>query len=115
MGELNAVLNQYNVAADTGSEGSRIRKNNGILYRVLDKDGHRVGVPIKASDFHFKPTHRNLKVRFLFNEMNPNRTKDSLRVKNSIDFTLYGKQNVSLPRLMNILQKRRDRYGDPEK
>jgi len=105
MGELNAVLNQYNVAADIGSEGSRIRKNNGILYRVLDKDGNRVGVPIKASDFHFKPTHRKVKVHFLYNEMNPNRTKDSLRVKNSIDFTLYGKQNVSLPRLMNILQK----------
>lgn len=105
MGELNAVLNQYNVAADIGSEGSRIRKNNGILYRVLDKDGNRVGVPIKASDFHFKPTHRKLKVRFLYNEMNPNRTKDSLRIRNSIDFTLYGKQNVSLPKLINILQK----------
>jgi hypothetical protein len=105
MGELNAALNHYNVAADIGSEGSRIRKNNGILYRVLDKEGNRVGVPIKASDFHFKPTHRKLKVRFLYNEMNPNRTKDSLRVKNSIDFTLYGKQNVSLPRLINILQK----------
>jgi len=51
------VLNLYNVAADIGSEGLRIRKNNGILYRMLDKDGNRVGVPIKASDFHFKPTH----------------------------------------------------------
>lgn len=105
IGELNAVLNRYNVAADIGSVGSRIRKNNGILYRALDKNGNRVGVPIKASDFHFKPTHRNLKVRFLFHEMNPNRAKDSLRVRNSIDFTLYGKQNVSLPRLIKILEK----------
>jgi hypothetical protein len=105
IGELNAVLNRYNVAADIGSAGSRIRKNNGILYRALDKNGNRVGVPIKASDFHFKPTHRNLKVRFQFHEMNPNRAKDSLRVRNSIDFTLYGKQNVSLPRLIKILEK----------
>jgi hypothetical protein len=93
------------VVADIGSEGSRIRRNNGILYRALDKDGNRVGVPIKACDFHFKPTHRNQKVRFLFHEMNPNRTKDSLRIRNRIDFTLYGKQNVSLPRLIDILQK----------
>lgn len=41
IGELNAVLNQFNVAADIGSEHSRIRKNIGILYRVLDKDGNR--------------------------------------------------------------------------
>ncbi|KAA6440381.1 relaxase/mobilization nuclease domain-containing protein [Dyadobacter flavalbus] len=105
IGELNAVLNQFNVAADIGSEHSRIRKHNGILYRVLDKDGKRVGVPIKASDFHFKPTYRHLQVCFQANEMHLTCSKDSLRVKNSIDLTLLGKHNVSLPKLINILQK----------
>jgi hypothetical protein len=31
--ELNAVLQQYNVLADRGSEGSRVHQNNGLFYR----------------------------------------------------------------------------------
>lgn len=65
--ELNAVLNQYNVHADRGSEESRVFKNNGLLYKILDKDCKPIGVPIKASDFYSKPTLKFLEERFKIN------------------------------------------------
>ena len=34
--ELNAVLRQYNVLADRGSEGSRLHENRGLFFRILD-------------------------------------------------------------------------------
>jgi hypothetical protein len=55
IGELNAVLQQYNVMADQGSEKSRIYKNRGLVYRALDAHGNKIGVPIKASDIYNKP------------------------------------------------------------
>ncbi|RPD39308.1 relaxase/mobilization nuclease domain-containing protein [Chitinophaga barathri] len=66
--ELNAVLNLYNVQADTGSADSRILAHQGLQYRILDAAGQPVGIPIKASLFHFKPTLKNIRKRF-----NPNR------------------------------------------
>ena len=53
--ELNAVLTQYNIA-DQGSENSRVFKNKGLTYRIIDEHSNKVGVPIKASDFYNKPT-----------------------------------------------------------
>lgn len=101
--ELNAVLNQYNVAADRGSEDSRTFKKGGLHYRLTNDKGERVGVPIKASDFHQKPTLKYLQTKFETNEQL--RQTDKLRVKNAIDFTLYGKQNVTLDRLINNLKR----------
>ena len=46
--ELNAILKQYNVMADRGSERSRIFQGGGLVYRILDEDGKPVGVPVKA-------------------------------------------------------------------
>ncbi|WP_031528813.1 relaxase/mobilization nuclease domain-containing protein [Dyadobacter crusticola] len=103
IGELNAVLNQYNVAADIGSQDSRIRKNNGILYRVLDKNGNKVGVPIKASDFHFKPTQKHLQRLFLENETA--RQSGFLRIKNGISMVRYGLKNPTLPVLAKNLSR----------
>lgn len=103
MGELNAVLNQYNVAADIGSQDSRIRKNNGILYRVIDKNGNKVGVPIKASDFHFKPTQKHLQRLFLENETA--RQTGYLRIKNGISMVRYGLKNPILPVLAKNLSR----------
>src|ERR1035438_4637320 len=62
--ELNAVLKQYNIMADQGSENSRTYKNGGLVYRVLDEKGQKIGAPIKASDIYNKPTLRTLKERF---------------------------------------------------
>ena len=60
MPELNAVLGQYNITADPGTETSRIHQHQGLLYQIVDERGNRVGVPIKASDFHNKPTLKYL-------------------------------------------------------
>jgi hypothetical protein len=101
--ELNAVLNQYNVTADRGSEDSRTFKKGGLHYRLMNDKGERVGVPIKASDFHQKPTLKYLQTKFETNEQL--RQTDKLRIKNAIDFTLYGKRNVTLDRLINNLKR----------
>lgn len=67
--ELNAVLKLYNVSADRGCKDSRIFQKNGLLYRVLDDAGNKIGVPIKASAFYMKPTLANLEKIFVKNEM----------------------------------------------
>jgi hypothetical protein len=77
--ELNAILNQYNVHADRGTEESRVFKNNGLLYKILDKDSKPVGVPIKASDFYNKPTLKFLEQRFKINEIKKESHKNHVR------------------------------------
>jgi hypothetical protein len=67
LAELNAILRKYNVMADNGSEGSRIRQRGGLVYRVLDDQGKKVGVPIKASDIYSKPTLKFLEKQFTKN------------------------------------------------
>jgi hypothetical protein len=62
--EYNAALRQYNVLADSGSKDSRIRQHGGLVYRVLDEQGNKLGVPIKASLFYFKPTLSKLEEKF---------------------------------------------------
>ena len=66
--EFNAALKQFNVVADRGREEGRIYKKGGLVYRVLDEDGHKVGVPIKASSFWCKPILKNLELKFVLNE-----------------------------------------------
>jgi hypothetical protein len=62
--EFNAVLRQYNVMADPGKKGMIMFKKNGLLYTMLDSNGNKVGVPIKASVLYPKPTMRNLDAQF---------------------------------------------------
>jgi hypothetical protein len=101
--ELNAVLNQYNVVADRGSENSRTFQKGGLLYRVLNERGERVGVPIKASDFYQKPTLTLLQKQFENNDHV--RIEHKARVKNAIDLTLFNRSNISLDRLTSGLKK----------
>lgn len=101
--ELNAVLNQYNVYADRGSENSRIFKANGLVYRILDQNGKPIGVPIKASDFHNKPTLKFLEEKFIANK-NKSITH-SKRVKNLVDLALLN-QKLTLPELSKTLEKK---------
>jgi len=101
--ELNAVLRQYNVLADTGSKESRINKNNGLVYRVLDEKGRPVGVPIKASDFHFNPGLKYLSERFSLNETA--RQQHKARVKNAIDLALMGTSKLDIRGLASALDK----------
>jgi hypothetical protein len=66
--EYNAVLKLYNVIAERGAEDSRMFKQHGLNYRVLDEAGNKVGTPIKASAFYMKPTLANLEKKFADNE-----------------------------------------------
>jgi uncharacterized protein YijF (DUF1287 family) len=66
--ELNAVLQQYNIQADRGSKDSRMYAREGLVYWVLDKQGNKIGVPIKASTIYGKPTLKTLEEKFKLNE-----------------------------------------------
>lgn len=101
--ELNAVLRQYNVAADRGSEDSRTYKRNGLTYRILDERGNKIGVPIKASDFYNKPTLPYLSGRFELNETAKQPHK--ARVKNVIDFALLKRSDIDIDKLIQALEK----------
>ena len=101
--ELNAVLRQYHVLADRGSEDSRIFKGGGLVYRILDEDGKPVGVPIKASDFYNKPTLKYLEGKYSLNDTK--RQPFKARVKNEIDKTFIGK-TTTLDELTKQLEKK---------
>ncbi len=100
--ELNAVLKQYNVKAERGSEDSRVYQHNGLLYRIMDADGNPVGVPIKASLFYNKPTLEFLEGKFKENEAK--RMPHKVRIKNAIDMFLT-KEKVTLQDLIKALEK----------
>ncbi|WP_439698881.1 relaxase/mobilization nuclease domain-containing protein [Mucilaginibacter sp. AW1-7] len=84
--ELNAVLNQYNITADRGSKDSRMYEKNGLVYWVLDANGNKLGVPIKASSIYGKPTLKALEDRFRLNEVLRKPLKD--QVKSKVDKAL---------------------------
>jgi hypothetical protein len=100
--ELNAVLQLYNICADRCSEDSRTFQHQGLVYRILDEQGKKVGIPIKASDFHFRPTLKFLAERFLINASARERHKAGLR--NTIDLALL-RGGLPLTGLIQIWQK----------
>lgn len=102
LAELNAVLKQYNILADRGHEDSRIFKAKGLVYRILDENGKPIGVPIKASDFYFKPTLKSLEGKFASNDKNE--ASDIRRVKNAIDMAFL-RTKISLTDLVQLLEK----------
>lgn len=77
--DLNAVLRGYNVEAYRGKEHTKVFQNNGLLYRILNNSGKPVGVPIKASDFHQKPTLAELQKQFAVNQKLPKTNPNSLK------------------------------------
>lgn len=103
MHELNAVLRLYNITADRGTEKSRVFKNKGLMYRILDDKGNKVGVPIKASAIYSKPTLAFLEKQFVINEIS--RSKFKVRVKNAIDHRLSGAGTFDLTKLCAELEK----------
>lgn len=100
--EFNAVLKLYNVVADRGAEDSRTFQKRGLVYRVLDENGNKIGTPIKASAFYNKPTLNNLEKKFVLNEVRRQEHKRRIRV--AIDFALI-KQSQGMPELIKALQK----------
>ncbi|RUT69461.1 relaxase [Flavobacterium cupreum] len=101
--ELNAVLKQYNVLADRGSEKSRVFQTNGLVYKILDDKGNPKGVPIKASDFYFKPTLKFLVENFKKNEVR--KPSDKSRVKNKINTMLLNEKAMPLGKLAELLER----------
>lgn len=103
LAELNAVLKQYNVLADRGSENSKIFLTKGLVYRILDEQGKPIGVPIKASSFYNKPTLKFLEEKFKGNQVR--RPLDKTRVKNAIDTALLRERAMPITELARRLQK----------
>ncbi|TDH18486.1 relaxase [Segetibacter sp. 3557_3] len=101
--EFNAVLKQYNVVADRGSKNSRTYNNKGLVYRILDDQGNKVGVPIKASLIYSKPTLTCLEQKYAANQQA--RQPHNGRVKTSIDLALLRSPNQSLADLTGTLKK----------
>ena len=79
--EYNAVLRQFNVVADRGREGGRVFNNHGLIYRIVDSAGNKVGVPIKASTISCRPILANLEQKFILNETKKEVLKPFVRAK----------------------------------
>ena len=101
--ELNAILQQYNIVADRGGKDSRIFKNNGLVYRVLNEKGEKVGVPIPASHIYNRPTLKFLKAKFALNETA--RQSHKQRLRNTIDLVIAQKPGLSIENLVSGLKK----------
>ena len=100
--ELNAVLNLYNVHADRGSEESRVFKNNGLLYKILDENSKPIGVPIKASEFYSRPTLKFLEEKFRVNETKKQYCKS--HVKNALRQAFFDERMTSVQKLSEKLK-----------
>ena len=104
LAQFNAVLSLYNIVADTGGENSRVKKHKGLVFRVLDADGNKVGVPIKASDFASKPTLKKLQEKFEKNErLKKKWDKNKVRVSNAVNMALL-REGQTLAGLKKALQ-----------
>lgn len=100
--ELNAVLKLYNLIADRGTESGRIYKNRGLTYRILNNENKKIGVPIKASSIHSKPTLNYLEEKFIENEKA--RVPYKQKLKTAIDWSL-SKKPSGIQDLIKQLQK----------
>jgi len=101
LGELNAVLNLYNVAALEGSRDSRMYLHKGLAYQILNDKKQPVGVPLKASSFYMKPTLKNLELRFAENKTG--RNPHLKRVKNAVDLAFMQNRIKAVSDLDGIL------------
>ena len=86
LAELNAVLKLYNLTADRGKEEGIIFRKGGLVYRVLDEQGNKIGVPLKASSIYNKPTLSYLEKRFEENDLLKKEYRKNL--KTSIDWIM---------------------------
>ena len=103
LAEYNAVLRQWNVYADRGGKNSRIYKRRGLVYRVLDENGKKVGIPVKASDYYFKPTLKELEIKFA--EHKAGRQDDLVKMRNKIDEAL-SQRPTSLTEFTDLLREK---------
>ncbi len=100
--ELNAILKLYNLTADRGKENGIIFNKRGLVYRILDEKGNKIGVPIKASSIYNKPTLSYLEKQFQQNEILKQQFIRNL--KTSIDWIMVRPPN-SLQAFKQALEK----------
>lgn len=103
LAEFNAILMQFNIKADRGSEDTMMFQKKGLLYSILDEKGQPVGVPIKASKFYSQPTLVNLEKRFMLGQEQRKLLKQGLRDR--IDGVLAKFEFVSKATLFRELAK----------
>ncbi|MFB3389621.1 relaxase/mobilization nuclease domain-containing protein [Flavobacterium sp. LAR06] len=104
LGELNAVLGQYNLLADRCKENSRTFLWGGLLYRILDPQGKPIGMPIKASSLDSRPTLKFLETQFKINASG--NTPQKTQIKNIIERSLQRHPGVSADIFFKILQRK---------
>jgi len=112
--ELNAILQQYNVLADRGTEDSRAFIQGGLVYRALE-NGKPVGIGIKASLLYNKPTVKYLQEKFILNsplKQQPygkpgqsTKIKPATKLRNAIDLAFKRGGINSVEELSNALKK----------
>lgn len=103
VGELNAVLNLYNITALQGAKDSRMFQHRGLAYQILNDKKQPVGVPIKASSFYLKPTLKYLDIKFAANKTN--RNPHLKRIKNAVDMAFIQNKIKTVSDLDRILTK----------
>ncbi|TXD78894.1 relaxase/mobilization nuclease domain-containing protein [Algoriphagus ratkowskyi] len=101
--ELNAVLKGYRIVADRGTEESRIFKSRGLVYRVFDGEENKIGVPIKASSFHFRATLDAIESKFESNSLEKKKHLNSIR--SAIDLAVLKMPKSSLDEVIKSLEK----------
>ena len=89
LAEYNAVLKQFNVVADRGAEDTLMFQKKGLIYFLLDKDGQKVGVPIKASAFYSRPTLTSLEKKFERNEEKRKQYREPMKAAIEKVFSRY--------------------------
>lgn len=77
--ELNTILRQYNITADRGPVNSVMYRRKGLVYSILDQDGQKVGVPLKAYNLPGRPTLARLEKQFSYNRQHRPVLCDALR------------------------------------
>lgn len=102
--ELNAVLHQYNVHADRGTEKSKMFAKGGLMYSLIDEKQKRVGIPVKASAIHGQPTLAFLEKQFKLNEALRQPLKEF--VKKRVESTLRHHAINSKQRFTEALSKK---------
>jgi len=83
LAEFNAVLQQFNVRAARGVEGTLMHQKKGLIYRLINAKRESVGVPIKASVIYGKPTLLELEKHFVKNR--PKKLPHKEKLKKTID------------------------------
>lgn len=101
--EFNAVLGQFNIRAERGAESSEMFEKGGLLFTVLDGAGQPIGIPIKASAFHNRPTLANLEKLF----ENGTELRKPLRddLKKRIDKVILSQSHLSQTKFTSELAK----------